>query len=134
MPTLKNILLVLYSYTADDTAILMTQSYGSVPAFTRKSLLHPEIEMEKLEKWRIKANGTKFVHVTFTTHTDIYPPVTMNGLRIPQAENAKYLGLYLNHRLNWKKHILNERKQLGLQLGKMHRLLGSHNYRLKTSC
>jgi len=32
-------------------------------------------------------------------------------LRIPQAE--EYLGLHLDHRLNWKKHILTKRKQLG---------------------
>jgi len=32
----------------------------------------------------------------------------------------KYLGLHLERRLNWKKHIFTRRKQLGLQLGKMY--------------
>jgi hypothetical protein len=42
-----------------------------------------------------------------------------------QAEEAKYLGLHLDRRLNWKKYILTKRKQLGLQLEKMYWLLGS---------
>jgi len=39
-------------------------------------------------------------------------------MKIPQAEDAKYLGLYLDHRLNWRKHIT-KRKQLGIQLSKL---------------
>jgi len=55
------------------------------------------------------------------------PPITPNGLRIPQAQDVEYLGLHLDRRLNWKKHIT-ERKQPGLQLGKMiYRLLGSRS-------
>jgi hypothetical protein len=36
----------------------------------------------------------------------------LNGQRIPQAEDAKYLGLYLDRRLNWRKHISTKGKQL----------------------
>jgi len=50
--------------------------------------------------------------------------VTLNGLRIPQAEGAKYLGLHLGRRLNWQKRTLIERKQFGFQLGKIYWLLG----------
>jgi len=32
-------------------------------------------------------------------------PSILNGQRILQADNAKYLGLYLDHRLNWKRYI-----------------------------
>jgi len=53
------------------------------------------------------------------------PPITPNGQRIPQADDAKYLGLHLDRRLNWKKHIYPKRKQLGSQLGKMYRLFDS---------
>jgi len=38
---------------------------------------------------------------------------TLNGLRILQAEDTKYLELHLDRRLNWKKHIF--RKQLRFQ-------------------
>jgi len=45
-------------------------------------------------------------------------------LKIPQAEDAKYLG-HFDRRLNWKKHVFTKRKQLGNQLSKIYWLLGS---------
>jgi len=51
--------------------------------------------------------------------------VILNGLTIPQAEDASYLGLHLDRRLNWRKHIFTKRKQLGIQLSKMYRMLGT---------
>jgi len=45
-------------------------------------------------------------------YSDIYhsqretcPAVILNGLKIPQVKDAKYLGLHLGRRLNWRKHI-----------------------------
>jgi hypothetical protein len=49
----------------------------------------------------------------FTTRRETCSLVTLNGQRITQAEDAKYLGLYLNRRLNWRKDISIKRKQLG---------------------
>jgi len=49
--------------------------------------------------------------------------MTLNRLRIPQAEDAKYLRLHLDRRLNWRKDIFFERKQFELQVGKMYWLL-----------
>jgi len=49
--------------------------------------------------------------------------VILNGLKIPQAEDAKYLGL--DRRLNWRKRMFTKRKQFGIQLSKMYWLLGS---------
>lgn len=76
------------------------------------------------QKWRIKVNEDKSVHVTFTTRKDTCPPVLLNGSIIPQKEEAKYLGIHLDRRLNWRKHIFTKRKQLGLQLHKMYWLIG----------
>jgi len=52
-----------------------------------------------VKKWRIKVNQTKSIHVTFTTRKETFSRITLNGLRIPQAEDAKYLGLHLDRRL-----------------------------------
>jgi hypothetical protein len=49
--------------------------------------------------------------------------VTLNGQRIPLAEDAKYLGLHLDRGLNWRKHISIKRKQLGFQLERIYWLL-----------
>jgi len=52
----------------------------------------------------------------FTSHKETCLLVILNNLRIPQAEDAKYLRprplLHLDHRLNWKKTYI-EGKQLG---------------------
>jgi hypothetical protein len=45
-------------------------------------------------------------------------------VQLPQSEDVKYLGLHLDRRLTWNKHIFTKRKQLGLTLTKMHWLLG----------
>ncbi|KAH0945700.1 hypothetical protein HN011_003591 [Eciton burchellii] len=83
------------------------------------------LELRWLKKWRIKTNRTKSVHVMFITCKEICPLVILNGLRIRQAEDAKYLELHLDRRLNWKKHMLTKQKQFGFQLGKMYWLLSS---------
>jgi len=80
---------------ADDTAIL-TAHKDLVEASQRlqKSLFHIQIW---LKKWRIRVNDAKSVQVTFTTRRKTCPPrVILNGMSIPQAESAKYLGLHLD--------------------------------------
>jgi len=49
----------------------------------------------------------------------------LNDLKILQAEDAKYLKVQLDRRLNWRKHISTKRKQFGIQLSKMYWLFGS---------
>ena len=52
--------------------------------------------------WRIKANKSKSTHVTFTLRKTTWPPVTFNGNQLPQADDVKYLGMYLDHGLTRK--------------------------------
>ena len=49
---------------------------------------------------------------------------SLNSIEIPQATEAKYLGMHLDRRLTWKSHIFKKRKQLSIQLRKMYWLLG----------
>jgi len=49
-------------------------------------------------------NEAKSVQVTFTTHRKTCPPVTLNGLKIPQTKDVKYLGLHLDRKLE-KAHV-----------------------------
>jgi len=72
------------------------------------------------KKYKIKINAIKSVHVTFTIRKEVCPPITLNDLRVFQAEGVKYLGLHVDCRLNCKKYIYIKRKELGFQLGKMY--------------
>jgi hypothetical protein len=72
----------------------------------------------------MKANESKWIHVTFTTRRETYPPVHINDVQLPQEEDVKYLGLHLDRRHTWYKHIFSKRKQLGITLTKMYWLLG----------
>jgi hypothetical protein len=59
------------------------------------------------KKWRMKANKSKLIHVTFTTRRETCPLVHTNNMQLPQ-EDVKYLGLHLDRRLTWHKHIFAE--------------------------
>jgi hypothetical protein len=50
-------------------------------------------------KWRMKANGSKSIHVVFTIGSETCLPVHINNVQLPQEEDVKYLGLQLGRRL-----------------------------------
>jgi hypothetical protein len=71
------------------------------------------------------------VHVTFTTQRKACLPFHINSIHLPQ-QDVKYLGLHLDWRLTWHKHIFTKQKQLEMMLTSMHWLLGQKS-KLSTS-
>jgi hypothetical protein len=57
------------------------------------------------KKWRLKANESKSIHVTFTARREMCPPVHINSVQFPREEDVKNLGLHHDRRLTWHKHI-----------------------------
>lgn len=55
-----------------------------------------------LKLWRIKANETKSMHVTFTLRRETFLSVNINNRQFPYFEYAKYFGMDLDHHLTWK--------------------------------
>lgn len=107
---------------ADDTAILCSNTNPTTASELLQNNIH---QVEKwLKKWRIKPNESKSAHITFTTRRGTCPPVCLNNKRIPQKEEVKYLGIHLDKRLTWKKHIFFKRKQLGHKLRNLYWLIG----------
>jgi hypothetical protein len=51
------------------------------------------------KKWRMKANESKSIHITFTRRRETGPPVHINNVQLPQ-DDVKYLGLHLDRRLD----------------------------------
>ena len=93
---------------ADDTAILASHQNHITASINHQRHIH---QLEKwLKRWRIKTNENKSTHITFTLNRETCPAVTLNGQYIPQRETAKYLGIHLDRRLTWQKHIFTKRK------------------------
>jgi hypothetical protein len=55
------------------------------------------------------------------------PPVIFDDHQLPQADEAKYLGLHLDRRPTWQKHIWLKRLQLGAKLRQMYWILGRNS-------
>ena len=70
-------------------------------------------------------NEKKSVQVTFTLRRKNPHYVTyLNNVPIPQAESAKYLGMHLDSRLNWKHHIKQKALQVAAKLRQMYWIVG----------
>lgn len=107
---------------ADDTAILASHEDPlQASALLQRSLNKVS---EWSTKWRIKINEDKSANITFTNKQITCPDVTLNNKILPKTDDIKYLGMHLDKRLTWKKHLLTKRKHLDLKVRKMYWLLG----------
>jgi hypothetical protein len=77
-----------------------------------------------LTKWRLKANESKSYHATFTLKRSTCPPIQLNGTYLPYTDEVKYLGVHLDRRLTWRKHIRTKRRHLDHQLRKLYWVIG----------
>lgn len=116
---------VLMATFADDTALLASHE---------DPVRASEILQENLNNlanwfsdWKIKINETKSAHITFTTKSSTCPQVTLNNVIIPQANEVKYLGMYLDRRLTWKNHIWHKRLVLNNKFRQMSWLIGKNS-------
>jgi hypothetical protein len=81
---------MMIRYFAKDTAVLATDSN---PGIASQKLQTISDAIQKwLKRWKIKANESKSVHVTFTTQRGNCSPVHINSVHLPQQEDVKYLG------------------------------------------
>lgn len=110
---------------ADDTAVLTVNKNAEMASKLLQDYLNTLSNW--LKHWRIKANESKSTHVTFTLNHGSCPPVQMNQVELPQENEVKYLGLYLDKKLKWKTHIKTKRKALDIQTNKMNFLIGSNS-------
>jgi hypothetical protein len=93
---------------ADDTAVLAIDPNAVVASQKLQNSLNTIHHW--LSLWRLKENGTKSTHITFTNRRETCFAVYINNEPLPQAKDVKYLGLHLGRRLTWHKHIFTKRK------------------------
>jgi hypothetical protein len=91
----------------------------SDPAIASQKLQNDLLAIQNwFKKWSMKTNEFKSIHVTFTIRRETFSPVHINNVQLPQEDDIEYLGLHLDRRLTWHKHIFVKRKQLGITLAK----------------
>ena len=118
MPTHPNTLLFTF---ADDTCILASDPD---PISTSRTLQDNLSSMQSwCRRWRVKVNGAKSAHLTFTLRRRPCPPVFFNDVPIPTPEQVRYLGLHLDRRLTWNPHTRLKRTDLNRKLGLLRPLL-----------
>lgn len=79
------------------------------------------------KRWRIKINAAKSVHVMYTLRCCPPTTVILDDVHIPSTPNARYLGLNIDSRLNWRVHISKKRNELKLWFRSLFWLLRARN-------
>ena len=107
---------------ADDTAFV---SMHTNPVIASEKLQSHITELEKwLYKWKINVNASKCVHITFTLRRESCPPIRINNVQIPEQDKVRYLGIHLDRRLTWTRHIESKVTQIKLKSAQIHWLIG----------
>lgn len=111
---------------ADDTANLAVGS--TVEESTSKLSLSCDRIGEWTDKWRIKLNDTKAVHINFTNKKLQEPPrLTMHGTVVPHQNSAKYLGMNLDVKVKWNEHIKIKIVDLRIRYRQIYWLMGRNS-------
>jgi hypothetical protein len=119
MPTTNTTTIATY---ADDIALLAAINDPIVAS--RHLQHHLNLLQQWYSKWKLKINKTESVQATFTTRRINFPQVSISNIKIPVQTETKYLGLYLDQKLTWQKHVKTKRQKLNLRLREMYWLLG----------
>lgn len=99
---------------ADDTTLLLSnKNYNLLIEETNKEICH-------LYKWfslnKLSVNIDKTNYTIFNPHHRTMPenpyPVSMNNILIKEVQHVKFLGVYIDNKLNWKTHINNKSNQI----------------------
>jgi hypothetical protein len=107
IPNNDNITLAMF---ADDTAILSTRNSQLIATDNLQRSIHNIFAWTR--RWNIKNNGDKSVHVNYTLRKTKNIQIVLNQSPIPQKDSAKYLGMHLDSRLNWKHHVRQKKIQI----------------------
>jgi len=93
---------------AGDTAVMTVHEISAT--LTHRVQTHLNKLQFCLKKWRMKANESKSVQLTFTLtkyHVLLLPPIHK---QLTKTDDGNYLGVHLGRTLTWRKHMNTKRK------------------------
>jgi hypothetical protein len=107
---------------ADDTAILASHHNITIAA----SYIQEHLDQLQLwmNKWRVKVNEDKSMHVIFQLKHGDSPTVRINNIVIPQKNTVKYLGIHLDDKLRWREQIRKKKQQIIIKITELNWLIG----------
>ncbi|EDW45615.1 GM11684 [Drosophila sechellia] len=88
---------------------------------------------EWARRWNIGINSSKSNNICFTLKRRTPPPVYIEEAPVPQPNAAKYLGVLLDRRLTFSKHVTDIRTRLRAKVAKHYWLLCSRTWALGPS-
>lgn len=90
---------------ADDTSLTASSSHASV-AFARAQS-HLDALFHYFTKWKVKVNEAKTTFTVFTSRRSIPDTLSLSygGIDISQSRVVKLLGIHLDGRLRFKRHV-----------------------------
>lgn len=103
IPTFPRTNLAMY---ADDTAIYC-HSFSAIVA-NKQLQIHLNLLAEYYKRWHIQVNPDKTENIIFSrkfNQIQTFQPIILENQRIPTSESVKYLGVHLDRRLSYHKHI-----------------------------
>ena len=110
---------------ADDTAILAPHSNYDT-AINHLQQATNDISLWT-KKWKIKLNSAKSVKVDFSLRPHRPETVDIDGQQIQNSSSARYLGVHLDQKLNWKTHLEVKRNELNIRFCEMFWLFNKSN-------
>lgn len=129
---------------ADDTALYTSDTVGS--RIVRRLQSAADALGEWFKRWRIEVNPEKSTAVFFskdhfatqrrkiTMSGEEKPPlgsVSMYGKPIPWAQEAKYLGVTLDSKMTFSKHVTKVRNRAAFVLGRLNPMIGNARMSLR---
>ncbi|RZB40120.1 RVT 1 domain containing protein [Asbolus verrucosus] len=109
IPTQKKTITAMY---ADDAAILTASR--RIDTITYNLQTHIKEIENWLQNWRIKVNAETSAAIIFTQKKFRHNPdrsIQLNNIRIPWGDEVNYLGVTMDTKLNFNKHIQNNKKK-----------------------
>jgi hypothetical protein len=114
---------------AADTAILATHGESTIASVKLQATISKINNWAK--KWRIKINQINTLHSPCAMKP--FQGCKWAMMLSPPKTEVECLGMYIDRRLTWAKHIKTKRNQLNLKVKRMHCLLGRRSTRLTES-